>query len=111
MSTRWRAPGRVNLIGEHTDYNEGFALPFTIEQGCTATVDERADDRVVVRSAQRDDTVDVRLLVPFGVQTGLSLGFHVTGTVTTQTYDSAGNVTSTTTQPVDTMFAVRRALG
>src|SRR5437588_5502330 len=29
------APGRVNLIGEHTDYNEGLALPFAIEQGIT----------------------------------------------------------------------------
>jgi hypothetical protein len=57
------------------------------------------------------DTVDVKLLVPFGVQTGASLGFHVTGTVTEQTVDSSGNVTATVTQPVDTMFAVRRATG
>ena len=32
------APGRVNLIGEHTDYNGGLALPFVIEQGITVTV-------------------------------------------------------------------------
>ena len=40
--TAWRAPGRINLIGEHTDYNDGFALPLAIEQGCTATVDHAA---------------------------------------------------------------------
>jgi Na+-translocating ferredoxin:NAD+ oxidoreductase RnfD subunit len=57
------------------------------------------------------ETVDVQLLVPFGVQTGLSLGFHATGTVTQQTYDGAGNLVSTTTQPFDRVFAVRRATG
>ena len=59
----------------------------------------------------RFETVSVRLLVPFGRQTGLSLGFVATGTVTVDSYDSAGNLTSSTTQPFDTMFAVRRATG
>jgi Na+-translocating ferredoxin:NAD+ oxidoreductase RnfD subunit len=59
----------------------------------------------------RFDSVAVDLLVPFGAQTGLSLGFHGTGTVTEQTIDSAGNVTSTRTEPFDRIFAVRRATG
>jgi len=59
----------------------------------------------------RFDSVSVRLLVPFGKQTGLSLGFVATGTVTVETYDSAGNLTSTAARPFDTMFAVRRATG
>jgi galactokinase len=57
----WRAPGRINLIGEHTDYNDGFALPLAIEQGCTATVGTAATGELRIVSAQRDGVVTTSL--------------------------------------------------
>ncbi|MFF0776400.1 galactokinase [Nonomuraea wenchangensis] len=50
--TVWRAPGRVNLIGEHTDYNDGFVLPFAVPWGVTAAVTPRADRTVRLLSLQ-----------------------------------------------------------
>lgn len=52
-SARGWAPGRVNLIGEHTDYNDGLCLPVTIPVGTTAVATRRDDDRWSVRSAQQ----------------------------------------------------------
>ena len=52
----WRAPGRVNLIGEHTDYNEGFVLPFAIDRATTIALSPR-DDRVVRLVSTFDDAV------------------------------------------------------
>ena len=54
MSTEaWFAPGRANLMGEHTDYNEGFVLPFALAQGVTATAAAREDGLLVLRSRQK----------------------------------------------------------
>jgi galactokinase len=47
-----RAPGRVNLIGEHTDYNGGLCLPTTLPHATYAAVAAREDDRVLLASAR-----------------------------------------------------------
>ena len=39
----WAAPGRVNLIGEHTDYNDGFVMPFALAQRVTVAAAPRSD--------------------------------------------------------------------
>lgn len=46
----FRAPGRVNLIGDHTDYNEGFVLPLAIELECVIAARPTGDELVRVRS-------------------------------------------------------------
>jgi galactokinase len=50
----WCAPGRVNLIGEHTDYNDGLVLPFAIDRQALAAVALRDDDRLLAWSCQRE---------------------------------------------------------
>lgn len=53
-----RAPGRVNLIGEHTDYNDGFVLPCAIDYETAVTGRIRDDRRVRVIAADYDDALD-----------------------------------------------------
>jgi galactokinase len=49
------APGRANLIGEHTDYNLGLCLPFAIEAGVTVTAEPRGDAAIVAQGLRDGD--------------------------------------------------------
>ncbi len=56
-----RAPGRVNLIGEHTDYNDGFVLPMAIEKAVWLALKPRADDLVEVHSLEQSSAARFEL--------------------------------------------------
>jgi galactokinase len=57
----WRAPGRVNLIGEHTDYNAGLALPFAIDRATVVAAARRTDRLVRIHSTTLDEQVTANL--------------------------------------------------
>lgn len=60
----FRAPGRVNLIGEHTDYNDGFVLPMTLDRGTVVAAAARPDRRVRAYSLNQNETVEFDLDAP-----------------------------------------------
>jgi galactokinase len=63
---RYRAPGRVNLIGEHTDYNDGFVMPVAIDRHTTARASPRGDRVVHAESPGYGPAVDIDLDAPGG---------------------------------------------
>ncbi len=58
---KYFAPGRINLIGEHLDYNEGLVLPAAITLGVTATFIPRSDNKIILRSATHSFSKEIFL--------------------------------------------------
>jgi galactokinase len=58
---KFRAPGRVNLIGEHTDYNDGFVMPAAINLSVFASIWPRDDRRLQIRSENFNDEIEFDL--------------------------------------------------
>jgi galactokinase len=61
MTIRYAAPGRINLVGEHTDYNLGFALPIALPQRTVATFTPDRSDAITVNSDRADGSVRIPL--------------------------------------------------
>ena len=76
-----------------------------------ARVEEAGAAGRVVIARYRFDALDMSLIEPFGVQTGLSLGLAGRGTVTEETYDAAGALVERQDEPFARTFVMRRALG
>src|SRR5438045_2118825 len=71
----FRAPGRVNLIGEHTDYNDGFVLPMAIDRETVVAAGARADRRVRVYSINEQAELEFDLDAPGQKRRGVWLDY------------------------------------
>jgi galactokinase len=73
------APGRVNLVGEHTDYNDGFVLPMAIEQGIAAAFAPNAEDVLRVHASDIGDTTEIPIASLRGLRLSESGWFRYVG--------------------------------
>lgn len=89
-----RAPGRVNLIGEHTDYNDGFVLPVAINRAIRLYAQPRTDTRCVVYSEVLDDQIEFDLSnIPDPESLGSSWARYVVGVSAMLTRHTARTLT------------------
>ncbi len=80
---RWvvAAPGRVNIIGEHIDYNDGFVLPMAIDRYCVIAADEAPGENATVFSVAADDEVHVFIAAPQRHDTSRHWSNYVAGVI------------------------------
>ena len=57
----FKAPGRVNLIGEHTDYNDGYVLPTPIDRYIWVTINPRTDETIRLQALDYGQTAEYKL--------------------------------------------------
>jgi galactokinase len=105
------APGRVNLIGEHTDYTGGLALPMAIDLGTTVEGSRRAhSDRVVLRSANEGALADVSIHVEDPASVTPAWARYVAGVVHEVRPPGGFDGTVRTTMPVGSGLSSSAAL-
>ncbi|MBK8788462.1 MAG: galactokinase [Chitinophagaceae bacterium] len=68
--TVFRSPGRINILGEHTDYNEGFVLPAAIDKSIYVAITKRADNQVTLFAGDFNEsyTTDTEHIKPAAIQ-------------------------------------------
>jgi galactokinase len=106
-----RAPGRVNLIGDHTDYNAGWCLPMAIDRDCWVAVRTVDADRVRARSLDVEGTVEFRVGSGPVSDVELPWGRFVAGAAQVETRPGTGlDVVVASTVPVGSGLASSAAL-
>ena len=82
------APGRVNLIGEHIDYSEGFVLPFAIDAVTKCAIAKRDDEKIRIISAQKKNEVIESNLEAIAVKEGSAWSRYIYGVIWAMEIDS-----------------------